>query len=84
MVFSLLATEVPEDRRSMTLNLVYLPLYAAGILGPLFGGAVSTVAGPAGPFWLGALVFLGGAVAVAVRIGRHRDEPSSSSAVSGS
>jgi MFS family permease len=68
MVFSLLATEVPEDRRSQTLNLVYLPLYAAGIIGPLLGGAVSTVAGPTGPFWLGAAVFLVGAVVVARRV----------------
>ena len=30
MVFGLLATEVPAERRSTTLNLVYLPLYAAG------------------------------------------------------
>ena len=44
------------------LNLVYLPLYAAGILGPLVGGAVSSVAGPTGPFWVGAAVFLVGAV----------------------
>ncbi len=34
MVFSLLATEVPPERRSATLNLVYLPLYIAGIIGP--------------------------------------------------
>ena len=34
MVFGLLATEVPAERRSQTLNLVYLPLYAAGIIGP--------------------------------------------------
>jgi predicted MFS family arabinose efflux permease len=68
MVFSLLATEVPEDRRSQTLNLVYLPLYGAGIVGPLLGGAVSTVAGPAGPFWVAAAVFLLGAIAVASRV----------------
>ena len=68
MVFSLLATEVPPDRRSQTLNLVYLPLYAAGILGPLLGGAVSTVAGPQGPFWLGSAVFLVGAAVVATRV----------------
>jgi MFS family permease len=68
MVFGLLATEVPVDRRSQTLNLVYLPLYAAGILGPLVGGAVSSVAGPTGPFWIGAAVFLIGAVVVAVRV----------------
>jgi MFS family permease len=68
MVFSLLATEVPVERRSQTLNLVYLPLYGAGILGPLLGGAVSTVAGPKGPFWLGAAVFLLGAVVVFLRV----------------
>jgi MFS family permease len=72
MVFSLLATEVPEDRRSQTLNLVYLPLYGAGIVGPLLGGAVSTVAGPTGPFWVGAGVFLVGAAVVALRV---RDRP---------
>jgi MFS family permease len=68
MVFSLLATEVPEDRRSQTLNHVYLPLYAAGILGPLLGGAVSAVVGPTGPFWIGAAVFLVGAAVVALRV----------------
>jgi MFS family permease len=70
MVFSLLATEVPTERRSQTLNLVYLPLYAAGIVGPLAGGAVSAVAGPTGPFWAGAAVFLVGAVVVALRVRR--------------
>ena len=78
MVFSLLglplemvvplATEVPAERRSQTLNLVYLPLYAAGIIGPLVGSAVSAVAGPTGPFWAGAVVFLVGAVVVALRV----------------
>ena len=68
MVFSMLATEVPAERRSQTLNLVYLPLYAAGIIGPLVGSAVSAVAGPTGPFWAGAVVFLVGAVVVALRV----------------
>jgi MFS family permease len=68
MVFSLLATEVPAERRSQTLNLVYLPLYAAGILGPIVGAAVSTVAGPSGPFWTGAAVFLVGAIVVLLRV----------------
>jgi MFS family permease len=79
MVFSLLATEVPVERRSQTLNLVYLPLYGAGILGPLLGGAVSTVAGPKGPFWLGAAVFLLGAVVVFLRV-RPRRTASAASA----
>ena len=42
MVFSLLATEVPPERRSATLNLVYLPLYVAGIIGPAMGAAVAS------------------------------------------
>ena len=68
MVFSLLATEVPPERRSATLNLVYLPLYAAGIVGPALGAGVAAVAGVDGPFWLGAAVFVAGAVVVALRV----------------
>jgi MFS family permease len=40
MVFGLLATEVPSERRSATLNLVYLPLYLAGIVGPAVAGVI--------------------------------------------
>lgn len=61
MVFGLLATEVPAERRSQTLNLVYLPLYAAGIIGPAAGAVVSSVAGLAAPFVVGGVVFLVGA-----------------------
>ncbi|HSL33983.1 MAG TPA: MFS transporter [Candidatus Limnocylindrales bacterium] len=75
MVFSLLATTVPADRRSATLNLVYLPLYAAGVVGPAAGAAVASVAGAAGPFWLGAAVFLVGAMIVALRVRPPRDRP---------
>ena len=45
MVFGLLSTEVPPERRSATLNLVYLPLYAAGIVGPALGARSSASAG---------------------------------------
>jgi DHA1 family multidrug resistance protein-like MFS transporter len=72
MVFSLLATEVPPERRSQTLNLVYLPLYAAGIIGPAVGGTIAGITGPTGPFWAAAVVFLVGAVVVALRV-RPRD-----------
>ncbi|HEY3335424.1 MAG TPA: MFS transporter [Candidatus Limnocylindrales bacterium] len=65
MVFSLLATEVPVERRSQTLNLVYLPLYIAGIIGPAVGAAIAALAGPRGPFVAGAIVFAAGAIAVA-------------------
>lgn len=69
MVFGLLATEIPPERRSATLNLVYLPLYAAGIVGPATGSLVATAAGVDGPFLAGALVLVVGAVVVAVRGG---------------
>jgi MFS family permease len=65
MVFGLLATEVPAERRSQTLNLVYLPLYAAGTIGPFVGAIVSRTAGLAAPFVVGGIVFLIGGVAVA-------------------
>ena len=72
MVFSLLATEVPPERRSQTLNLVYLPLYAAGIIGPAVGGTIAGITGPTGPFWAGAVVFLVGGVVVALRVRSRR------------
>jgi MFS family permease len=74
MVFSLLSTEVPPERRSATLNLVYLPLYAAGIIGPIVSGIVAPVTGPAGPFVLGATVFLVAAGVVAARLRRARPQ----------
>ena len=72
MVFSLLATEVPAERRSQTLNLVYLPLYGAGIIGPAVGGALAGPLGAGAPFWAGAAVFLVGAVVVALRVRPRR------------
>jgi MFS family permease len=69
MVFGLLATEVSAERRSQTLNLVYLPLYAAGIVGPALGSLVVRAGLPA-PFFLGAAVFVVGAVIVVRRHGR--------------
>lgn len=79
MVFALLATEVPSERRSTTLNLVYLPLYAAGIIGPTLGAGVAAVAGVPGPFVLSSVVFLIGAVAIALR----RSGPSAGSVTQG-
>ncbi len=40
MVFALLATAVPEDRRATTLNLVLLPIYFASVLGGLIGAII--------------------------------------------
>jgi MFS family permease len=67
MVFGLLATEIPPERRSATLNLVYLPLYAAGIAGPAIGAAASSLSGVPAPFVVGGVVFLVGALAIALR-----------------
>ena len=70
MVFGLLATEIAPERRSATLNLVYLPLYAAGIVGPAIGALVVSGVGLAGPFLLGGVVFLTGAAVITLRRGR--------------
>ena len=75
MVFGLLATEVPPERRSATLNLVYLPLYAAGIVGPILG-AVVVNAGLWAPFWLGAAVYALGALVLATRRPHPSPDPS--------
>ncbi|HJW21021.1 MAG TPA: MFS transporter [Candidatus Limnocylindrales bacterium] len=66
MVFGLLATEVPPERRSATLNLVYLPLYAAGIIGPAIGGLVVQL-GLATPFLVGGLSVAAATAGVALR-----------------
>ena len=58
MIFGLLATELPAERRSAALNLVYLPLYAAGIIGPAAGAVVASISGVHGLFVVGAAVFL--------------------------
>jgi predicted MFS family arabinose efflux permease len=72
MVFGTLATDVPPERRSATLNLVYLPLYAAGIVGPALGALVVGVGGLAAPFLVGGAVFLVGAVVIGTRGRRER------------
>jgi MFS family permease len=75
MVMSLLATEVPAERRSATLNLVYLPLYVAGVVGPALGSGIAAAAGPGAPFVAGGAVFLLGAGAIALRRGRPAGSP---------
>jgi DHA1 family multidrug resistance protein-like MFS transporter len=67
MVFGMLATEVPPDRRSATLNLVYLPLYAAGIIGPALGAVLVVAGGVPAPFLLGGAVFITGSFVIATR-----------------
>ncbi len=65
MIFGLLALEVPAERRSATLNLVYLPLYAAGIIGPAIGAVVAGIAVGA-VFAVAGAVLAAGAVAATV------------------
>jgi MFS transporter, DHA1 family, multidrug resistance protein len=57
MVSSLLATEVPAERRSATLNLIYLPLYVGGITGPGIG-AVVVGAGLRAVFYVAAAILV--------------------------
>ena len=66
MVFGVLALEVPPERRSATLNLVYLPLYAAGILGPALGAVVSRAGGVDALFVVAGVIFLAGSVGIAL------------------
>jgi predicted aconitase with swiveling domain len=72
-VFGLLAVEVPPDRRSATLNLVYLPLYVAGIVGPSIGAAL-VGAGLSAVFAAAGTLLAVGAIVVGlplvVRVGR--------------
>jgi DHA1 family multidrug resistance protein-like MFS transporter len=67
MIFGLLATELPPERRSAALNLVYLPLYAAGIIGPAAGALIASVSGVHGLFVAASAVFLFGAVTIWLR-----------------
>jgi len=79
MIFGLLATEVPADRRSATLNLVYLPLYAAGIVGPATGAVVVSAGGLPAPFIAGAVVFAVGSALIWVSGRTRRPEAYSGS-----
>ena len=69
MIFGLLAVEVPAERRSATLNLVYLPLYLAGIVGPAIGAVVAG-AGVGAVFALAAAILATGALAVGIGLRR--------------
>ncbi|HRJ44630.1 MAG TPA: MFS transporter, partial [Caldilineaceae bacterium] len=69
MVLGLLSMDVPPQQRSATLNLVYLPLYLAGIVGPAIGALVVS-AGLATVFVLSAVIVAGGALYVFLRLQR--------------
>jgi len=56
-VMALLSRDVPVERRTTTLNLVYVPLYVAGIAGPALGAVL--VGGGLARVYEGAAVMLG-------------------------
>ncbi len=64
MMFGLIATEAAPERRSATLNLVLLPLYVAGIIGPSAGAAVAWATGVSGIFPAAGIVFVVGGLVV--------------------
>jgi hypothetical protein len=70
MVFGLLAVEVAPERRSATLNLVLLPLYLAGIVGPTLGAVAAGIGGIEAPFYAAGLVFLAGGAIVTASLRR--------------
>ncbi len=72
MMFGLVATEAPPERRSATLNLVLLPLYVAGILGPSIGAGVAALTGVSGVFPAAGIVFGIGGLVIAGILGRLR------------
>jgi DHA1 family tetracycline resistance protein-like MFS transporter len=79
MVSGILATEVPSERRSATLNLIYLPLYMGGIAGPAIGATVVT-AGLRSVFYVAAAV-LGFGVIIAAAFARMTIEHGEASVV---
>jgi MFS family permease len=72
MVFGLVAVEVAPERRSATLNLVLLPLYIAGIVGPTVGAVAAGAGGIQAPFVVAAAVFVLGGAGVVVSLRRAR------------
>ena len=72
MVFGLVAVEVAPERRSATLNLVLLPLYIAGIIGPTVGAVAAGAGGIPAPFVVAAVVFIVGGAGVAISLRRAR------------
>jgi hypothetical protein len=71
MIFGLLSIEVAPERRGTTLNLVYLPLYLAGIIGPTLSSVI-VGAGIDAPFRAAGAVLIVGGAHVALSLVRRR------------
>jgi len=82
MLFALLATRTPAERRATTLNLVYVPLYVGGIIGPAIAAAI-VGAGLAPVVFVGAGAFVL-ALVLTLRGVRPTPSPTPSSASAGS
>ena len=65
MVFALVATQAPPERRSATLNLVLLPLYVAGIVGPSLAAGFAATAGLDGLYPAAGLIMVASAAVLA-------------------
>jgi DHA1 family multidrug resistance protein-like MFS transporter len=75
MVFGLLALEVPPDRRSAVLNLVFLPLYVAGIVGPSLAAAFASTVGVPAVYPAAGLIMIASGVVIAGFTGRSAPAP---------
>jgi MFS transporter, DHA1 family, multidrug resistance protein len=63
MIFALFSTMIPESHRSTALNLVYLPMYLGGIVGPAISSGLAHLS-LLGPFAGASVVFAGGLVLI--------------------
>jgi MFS family permease len=72
MVSGLIAREAPAERRSATLNLIFLPLYLGGIAGPALGASVVSTGLPT-VYFLAAAAVACGCVAAIVFARRSHD-----------
>ena len=70
MVFSLFATRIPQSHRSTAMNLVYLPLYLGGIIGPATASGLIHL-GLFGPFAGAGLMFFAGFVLIMLTLVRQ-------------
>lgn len=67
MIFALFSTRIPETHRSTALNLVYLPLYAGGIVGPALSSGLSRI-GLWTPFVGASIAFAAGFAVILLKL----------------